>query len=180
MSYAKTPDRLKDVSKSPCNPLQVLIAKQQVLSPAVEKPKWEPLTFLVDSGASDTVMSPTQVPSAKLKPSAGSPVGLEYEVANGESINNLGEKTLAVVPHGGQNLRALKVQYAEVHGGLLSVAQCVDNRNTVVFDRSGSYILDNQTGEKTMMVREGNIFNLRAWAKPAEDGGHSSVAGPGK
>ena len=180
VSYAKNSNRPKDMSKSPCNPLQVLIAKQQVLSPAVEKPKWEPLTFMVDSGASDTVMSPTQVPTAKLKPSAGSSVGLEYEVANGESIKNLGEKTLSVVPHGGQNLRALKVQCADVHRGLLSVAQCVDNGNTVVFDRSGSYILDNQTGEKTLMVREGNIFNLRVWAKPAEDGGQSSFAGPGK
>ena len=147
--------------------LDVLIAKKPVINAAVNrKPEWEPITIMVDSGASDSVMNPTQVPSADIQPTAGSAVGLEYEVANGESISNLGEKVLTVIPHGGRDERSLKVQCAEVHRGLLSVAQCIDNGNSVIFDKGGSYILDNNTGERTELVGEGNIFNLRLWARP--------------
>ena len=82
--------------------------------PNVNKPEWEPITLMVDSGASDTVVNPKLIPTAGIQPSAGSNVGLEYEVANGESIPNLEEKHLAVVPHGGASCKSLKVQCAEV------------------------------------------------------------------
>ena len=164
----------EDDNESVKKPVSLLIPKSPVLNVAVDKPRWQPITMMVDSGASDTVMHPKEIPNAELVPSAGSKVGLEYEVANGQAIHNLGEKKLSVIPHGSQTLKGMTVQCAEVHRSLLSVAQCVDHNNMVVFDTEGSYILDKATGECTPLVREGNVFNRRVWAKPADTSGNGN------
>ena len=151
------------------SPVNSMIGKVdgKVLNQASWNYKWEPLTLMVDSGASDSVMKPSVIPSAEVQPSPGSAMGLEYEVANGDMIPNLGQKSLSVVPHGSSTSRKLNVQCADVQTGLLSVAQMVDSGNMVVFDKEGSYILDKLTGNRDYFVRTGNVFHLRLWARPA-------------
>ena len=57
--------------------------KRGVLS-AVGEPDWEKVTLTVDSGASDTVVPPTVCRAAKLV--KGDKFGIEYEIADGETI----------------------------------------------------------------------------------------------
>ena len=58
---------------------------------AVGSQEWEKLTLTVDSGASDTVAPPTVCKGAQLHKD-GEKYGIEYEIADGSSIENLGER----------------------------------------------------------------------------------------
>ena len=57
---------------------------------AQELPEWERIVLTVDLGASDTVVPPHVARNLPLLPS--SKVGIEYEVANGGVVVNLGER----------------------------------------------------------------------------------------
>ena len=52
--------------------------------------KWEKLTLLVDSGASDTVVPQDLCPLAKIQWT--NKVGVEYEIVDGGTLENLGER----------------------------------------------------------------------------------------
>ena len=56
--------------------------------------KWELLTLYVDSGATETVIAESMLSMMELKDSPQSLRGVEYEVANGKKIPNLGQKQL--------------------------------------------------------------------------------------
>ena len=53
---------------------------------------WKKVRFCLDSGAGETVMAEGDLPEIPTKESWGSKHGQSYEVANGEEIDNLGEK----------------------------------------------------------------------------------------
>ena len=53
---------------------------------------WEEVIFAVDSGASETVAPEDCIMSAETKEGMASRRGVQYEVANGVKIPNLGEK----------------------------------------------------------------------------------------
>ena len=57
-------------------------------------PKWEKFTLLVDSGASDTVVPQNVCPTAMLHWT--NKVGVEYEIADGGTLEHLGEKKVLV------------------------------------------------------------------------------------
>ena len=48
--------------------------------------------MMVDSGATETVVNEDMLPDVETRECAASRRGVEYEVANGEKIPNLGEK----------------------------------------------------------------------------------------
>ena len=73
--------------------------------------------------------------------------GVEYEVANGVRIPNLGEKKFVGVSNEGIS-RKLTAQVCEVNKGLLSVSKMTNGGSRVVFDSDGSYIEDKNTREK--------------------------------
>ena len=60
---------------------------------AIKSDGWEEFEMAVDSGASETVIGENMVLSAELRESAGSKKGIEYTVANGHTIPNLGGET---------------------------------------------------------------------------------------
>ena len=72
--------------------------------------------------------------------------GVEYEVADGSKIPNLGQKEFLAWTDEGDR-RRMKVQVTEVNKALLSVSRIVQAGNRVVFDEEGSYIEDKTTGE---------------------------------
>ena len=53
---------------------------------------WEAIELAVDSGATETVVSEDLISSAELKEGPAARRGVEYDVANGIRIPNLGEK----------------------------------------------------------------------------------------
>ena len=130
---------------------------------------WEEVDFVVDSGASETVIGPHMVSSAEARESTGSRRGVKYEVANGVRIDNLGEKKFIATSE--ENIsNNITAQICEVNKGLLSVNKLVQKGNRVVFDQmknGGSYIEHTQTGENMHLLEKKGTYLLRIWTQPS-------------
>lgn len=74
------------------------------------------LSSVVDSGATVPVMHPEDAADYELLESQASRAGVEYEVANLETIPNLGEKKFAILTAEG-TLRGYQTQCAETAKG---------------------------------------------------------------
>ena len=92
--------------------------------------------------------------------------GIQYEVADGTLIPNLGEKKFTAVGEDGV-VRKMKAQVCDVNKALLSVKRVVEAGNRVVFDdgEGGSYIEDKWTGERMMLKEVGGMYMLKPWVK---------------
>ncbi len=90
--------------------------------------------------------------------------GVEYEVATGVTIPNLGEKWFVAVAEEGQR-RKMKAQVCAVNKALLSVSRMVQAGNHVVFEQNGSYVEDLHSGEKMYMVEKGGMYRLKMWVE---------------
>ena len=124
--------------------------------------EWEPIELAVDSGASETVIPDGTVKSVQLTPSDASKRGVQYEVANGERIPNLGQKSFQGITLDGQR-RGITAQVADVNKPLMSVTRLVQAGNTVVFSSTGSYVMDDATQEKIWLRESGGMYMLRLW-----------------
>ena len=116
--------------------------------------EWEEIEFLVDSGASATVVNTNQIKAVK----ASDPdPNKYYKMADGSTIYNKGEKLFRAAT---DECRAFKVrtQVADVDTALLSVAQVVDRGGRVVFDQKGSYI---ETKDEHGTVRRDHLEHRR-------------------
>ena len=78
--------------------LSLLTAKPSNALSAVGAPEWQEIKITVDSGACDTVMPTSLSPRISLLQNALSQSGMEYEVANGQGLPNMGEKRCIKVP----------------------------------------------------------------------------------
>ena len=58
------------------------------------KGEWEAIEFAVDSGATETVITEDMLPGVELKDGWASKNNVEYEVANGDRIPNMGGRML--------------------------------------------------------------------------------------
>ena len=128
------------------------------------KGEWEMIELAVDSGATETVVGDDMLTSIETKESWGSKKGVEYEVANGDTIPNLGEKKFNGVTESGIT-RNLTAQVCEVNKALLSVKKIISAGNRVTFDEDGSFIEDKNTGERMWLREEGGMFMLKMWVK---------------
>jgi len=153
--------RTKCVTRTLC-PLRTIMPEG--LNPVSAKGEWELIEMAVDSGATETVVSDEMLTSVETKESWGSKKGVEYEVANGETIPNLGEKKFHGVTENGIT-RNLTAQVCEVNKALLSVKKIIAAGNRVTFDEAGSFIEDKMTGEKIWLKDEGGMFMLKMWVK---------------
>ena len=90
--------------------------------------------------------------------------GVEYEVATGELIPNLGEKKFLAVSEN-DITRQLTAQVCDVNQPLLSVRKMMQAGIRVVFDSDGSYIEDKESGEWMDMRDDGRMFLLKLWCK---------------
>ena len=124
--------------------------------------EWQEIELAVDSGASETVVSEDMLPEVETKEGAASRRGVEYEVANGEKIPNLGEKKFQGTTHEG-NVRNITAQVCDVNKALLSVKKVMSAGNRVVFDQEGSYIEDKTTLETMWMTEDKGLFLLKMW-----------------
>ena len=102
--------------------------------------------------------------SADLVEGPASRRGVEYEVANGIRIANLGEKKFTGVSREGVG-RRLTAQVCDVNKGLLSVSRIASSGHRVVFDSNGSYIEDKRTGETMALQERNGMYMLKLWTK---------------
>ena len=92
-------------------------------------------------------------------------VGLEYEVANGGVITNLGERRGEIKTSlESKHSFLMSFQVVEVHKPLLAVSKLVSAGHKVVFDRNDPHImLDN--GEKVKMSCTGGTYEIDIWIR---------------
>ena len=123
---------------------------------------WEEIEFALDSGATETVMGESMLSSVETKEGAASKRGVEYEIATGELIPNLGEKKFQAVSQEGVT-RSITAQVCAVNKALMSVKKVMRAGNRVVFDEDGTYIEDKVTGEKIWATDDGGMFMVKMW-----------------
>ena len=131
---------------------------------AVAAGEWEEIELAVDSGASETVVNENMVLSAEVVEGPMSRQGVEYEIANGVRIPNLGEKTFRAISRE-QVVRNITAQVCDVNKGLLSVSKVVGAGSRVVFDPDGSYIEGRQTGACMNLTERNGMYMLKLWTK---------------
>ena len=122
--------------------------------------EWEEFELAVDSGASETVIPETMIVTAEVIEGPASKRGVEYEVANGIRIPNLGEKRFTGFSQEGVG-RRLIAQVCDVNKGLLSVSKITRSGHRVVFDANGSYIEHEQTGESMYLTERNGMYMLK-------------------
>ena len=123
---------------------------------------WEEIEFTLDSGATETVMGEDMLSSVEAKEGAASMGGVEYEIATGELIPNLGEKKFQAVSQEGVT-PSITAQVCAVNKALMSVKKVMRADNRVVFDEEGTYIEDKVTGEKIWATDDGGMIMLKMW-----------------
>ena len=102
--------------------------------------------------------------SVELKEGEASRKGVQYEVASGTLIPNLGEKRFVAVAENGE-VRKMTAQVCEVNKALLSVSKVVNAGNRVVFEAEGSYVEDRTTMERMYLKEVGGMYMIKMWVK---------------
>ena len=149
----------------------------------VSKTEWKKIRFCLDSGAGEIVMAEDDLPEVETTESWGSKHGQSYEVANGNEIENEGEKkfiahmlTTDGKDSGGKGITA---QVCAVHRPLMSVKKICRNNQRVVFDDEGSYVEHKLTGEKLRVLEEDGEYVLDVWVNAGAEK-ESTFGGQGK
>ena len=131
--------------------------------------QWEVMTSVVDSGATITVVSPETGRGYAVIEGEAAKKGTEYEIANGDSIPNLGEKKMAVMTREG-SLRGFSTQVADVSRNLQSVRQLIASGHAVCFglgpDSSSHIIVNKVSGEVNHMRDDGVNYLQDLWVVP--------------
>ena len=134
---------------------------KQALMAASMLPQWERVVLTVDSGASDTVLPPSIARNVPLIHS--DKVGIEYEVANGGVVVNLGEKKAEMkLREDDTTSMIMSFQVVEVHKPLLAVSRLVENGHRVCFDKQDPHILLS-TGAKIPMKCNMGTYEVEVW-----------------
>ena len=126
---------------------------------------WIEIEITVDSGACETVMPMSLCRGISVLTSKQQVEGVEYEVANGETIPNLGERRCLMMTSGSQQCKKISFQIADVHKPLLSISKVADLGFDCVLGKHGGYLIDTVTGEKIPLHRRDNLYVLKAWVK---------------
>ena len=117
----------------------------------------------IDSGATETVVGENMLTSIDTVEGEASRRGVQYEVASGTLIPNLGEKRFVAV--GGGEVRKMRAQVCSVNKALLSVKRMIQAGNRVVFDQEGSYVETVGTGERMYLREENGMYMLKMWVR---------------
>ena len=84
---------VKKAKKEKAQELRIIrTIEPETVNSVTTKNKWEVVDLTVDSGASESVISEDMIPNIPIKQEDASRRGVQYEVANGVRIPNLGEK----------------------------------------------------------------------------------------
>ena len=140
------------------------------LSAITDHDGWIEVELTADSGACDTVIPRLTAEAIPIMPSLASLRGMEYEVANGASIPNLGERRCLVWTEGATEVKRMNMQVADVHKGLLSLSRCADLGFEGRFGRHAGALICEKTGEWIPLTRKGNLYVLTVWIKAAPFG----------
>ena len=119
----------------------------------------------VDSGACVTVMPRTMCESISIIQNRLSRANVEYEVANGAHIPNLGERQCEMMTVGSIVGKKITFQVADVHKPLLSISGCADMGFDCYLGKEGGFLRDRESGESIPLERRDNLYVMRAWIR---------------
>ena len=128
------------------------------------------MELTADTGACDTVIPRDMCASIPIQQSLQSLRMMEYEVANGATIPNLGERRCLMWTEFATEARSINMQVADVHKALLSLSRCADMGFKSTFGRVAGALIDEETGEVIPLQRKGNLYVLKCWLKAAPFG----------
>ena len=137
-----------------------------------EPSTWRRISIAVDSGACDNVISPDDVPEQTIVESEGSRKGECFFSATGEPIPNLGDIRLPMIMREGTS-RGMLMRAAPVSKPLASVKKICQAGHTVVFDESGSYVVNKASGEVNWLREDDGNYMLDAWVPPMDSSAES-------
>ena len=162
------------------NGLSVIQEKKSSTISIVSRPdEWVSITVTVDSGACVTVMPSGICLGIPIVDNDLCRAGVEYEVANGESIPNLGERQCQVMTVGSMTPKKITFQVAEVHKPLLSVAACSDMGFDCFLGKDGGVLKDRITGECIPLERHGSLYSMKMWVRQNPEIPSQGFSGPG-
>ena len=115
--------------------------------------------MIVDSGVSGTVVGENMVKAVE---ATNVKSDISFKLADGSRTPHMGEKTFKAYTEQG-HLRHMVAAVTEVDDALLSVSKVVKAGNRVVFDDSGSYIENKQSGEVIPLVERRGLYKLKVW-----------------
>ena len=132
--------------------------------------EWFEIEMTADTGACDTVMPRKLAEHIVIQPSLQSLREMNYEVADGKEIPNLGERRCLMWTENGSIPRRMNLQVADVHKPLLSLSRCADMGFESRFGRVAGALIDSETGEVIPLQRKGNLYVLKCWIRSAPFG----------
>ncbi len=137
----------------------------------IDTSKWEELLAIMDSGATVPVLHPQTGKSYEVHESLASRAGVEYEIANGKTIPNLGEKKMGVLTQEG-TLRGYSSQCADVSKSLQSVRAMLQSGHAVCFglgpQGTDHLIINRTSGEINRLEDDGINYLQRLWVIPPD------------
>ena len=125
---------------------------------AADGEEWVEVELTADTGACDTVIPKAMCPHIPIQPSLQSLRCLEYEVASGATIKNLGERRCLMWTENASEARHINMQVADVHKALLSLSRCADMGFESRFGRVAGALIDEVSGEVVPLLRKGNLY----------------------
>ena len=119
----------------------------------------------MDSGACDIVMPAHICADIRIDPSDPTIHCAIFEVANGASILNMGERRCDMMTEGSGVPKKITFQVADVHKPLLSITRLADNGYVCALGGKGGYLEDTVTGERVPLYRKNNLYVMKAWIR---------------
>ena len=145
--------------------LSLLQMKCRGISAIRSPEEWEEIEVTVDSGACVTVMPKGMCMGISVLENSLSREGAEYEVANGQSIPNLGERRCEVMTAGSTTAKHITFQVADVHKPLLSITACADMGFDCFLGSEGGMLRDRHTHEIIPLDRKGTLYTMKMWVR---------------
>ena len=88
---------------------------------------------------------------------------MNYEVADGNEIPNLGERRCVMWTENAADARKINLQVADVHKPLLSLSRCTVMGFESRCGRRAGALIDEETGEVIPLQRKGNLYVFKCW-----------------
>ena len=148
-------------------------------------PKNAWVSFMVDSGASETVAPHSCPKLASYTAEPTSVSGIKYSSASdtGEAITNMGMKRLRVRDQWGNvfDITAQSCNNLCKSKYLLSVSRLIQAGHRVVFDApdTGSYIENRESGQRIWLRQDGGVYYLDLQILPPQTPQMSTFHRPG-
>ena len=128
----------------------------------------ERIKIVMGSGATITVILPSVGKLYEVIESAASKAGVQYQVANGDELLNLGEKFLPLVTKEGTT-RGMMAQVADVTMPLQRPRALHASGHMVALDGKNSFVLNKITGEVNCLEDDGVNYFMDMSIIPPEE-----------